>query len=315
MIKRRAGAVRHRAFLDRGHSDTTPIVDAEFADRPRRQVSAIVRRLIAVTDRTRTLRGGLGGRLFVSVAATHTYGLRVGDWVTDLPSTSFSAWLSKAGVTVTGAADVRRLRKSTKVEKAIAFGGRIADAADDHHEETFRGHYAQGSTLRVLSGEVIATAQQHWFDKALDGPFVLTATGILDQPDHLQALGLTAEQAEDLRQGELDMGVTHCRDPYSSPYSPQGELCAVAPLRCLECRNAWVLPSNLPQLLLFADHLDQLRNRLTPEHFAALWGQSYLNLHAILDQRTPAELTLARQHIADGASLHLPLTAHVEFDT
>jgi hypothetical protein len=55
-------------------------------------------------------------------------------------------------VTVEGASDIRRLRKSTKVEKAIAFGGRIADAANDHHEEVFRGHYAQGTTLRVMSG-------------------------------------------------------------------------------------------------------------------------------------------------------------------
>ncbi len=97
---------------------------------------------------------------------------------------------------------------------------------------------------------------------------------------------------------------------------PSGQLCPVAPLRCLECRNAWVLPSDLPQLLLFADHLDRLRLRLSPEHFAALWGQSHTNLHAVLAQRSDAEKALARKHIESGDSaLHLPLAANVEFDS
>jgi hypothetical protein len=69
------------------------------------------------------------------------------------------------------------------VEKAIAFGGRIADAANDHHEEVFRGHYAQGSTLRVMSGRVITTAQDHWFNMALEGPTMLTrSTDVLNAP-------------------------------------------------------------------------------------------------------------------------------------
>src|SRR5256886_5350861 len=85
---------------------------------------------------------------------------------------------------------------------------------------------------------------------------------------------------DDLRRGALDMGVTACRDPYSSPYSPAGQLCAVAPLRCLECRNAWILPSHLPQLLLFSDFLDRLRLRLPPAQFTALWGQAFVNLRS-----------------------------------
>lgn len=144
---------------------------------------------------------------------------------------------------------------------------------------------------------------------------MVTDTEVLDEPKHLSTLGLTPEQADNIRQGALDMGLGQCRDPYDSPYSRKGQLCGVAPLRCLECRNSWVLPSNLPQLLLFADHLDQLRQRLVPEHFAALWGQSHINLHHVLAERTDEEKALARKHIQDGeASLHLPLSAHVEFD-
>ena len=226
-------------------------------------------------------------------------------------------WLAAAGVTVDGAPDIRRLRKSTKVEKAIAFGGRIADVANDHHEEVFRGHYAQGTTLRMMSGRVIAAAQTHWFTMALEGPTVLiSSTEVLDVPEQAPALGLTREQAEDIRRGALNMGVTECSDPHNSPYGRSGELCPVAPLRCLECRNAWVLPSNLPQLLLFADHLDLLRLRLSPQHFAQMWGQSHANLQAVLAERTDEEKALARKHIEVGqVGLHLPLAANVEFDS
>jgi hypothetical protein len=111
------------------------------------------------------------------------------------------------------------------------------------------------------------------------------------------------------------MGVSACRDPFDSPFGKAGDLCPVAPLRCLECRHALILPSNLPQLLLLADHLDRLRTRLTPQHFHALWGQSHTNLTAVLTDRTSAEIELARRQIAVGeVDLHLPMSAHVEFD-
>lgn len=316
LTKRRARRVQHRTFTGTTFAAPADHSEAvEFVDRPHREAGGILRRLLRATEPAR--RRGDIRRLFVAASVGSDYGLRFARWATNHPRSRFVEWLDAVGVTVEGAPDIRRLRKSTKVEKAIAFGGRIADAATDHHEDTFRGHYAQGTTLRVLSGRVVATAQDHWFRQAVDGPTVLTdtATDALSDPGGLAALGITAQQAEDLRQGALDMGVSHCRDPYDSPYSPQGELCAVAPLRCLECRNAWILPSSLPQLLLFADHLDRLRNRLSPQHFAALWGQSYVNLHAVLAERSDEEKAVARKHIDDGAAgLHLPLAANVEFD-
>ncbi|WP_411088077.1 hypothetical protein [Streptomyces sp. 061-3] len=89
----------------------------------------------------------------------------------------------------------------------------------------------------------------------------------------------------------------------------------VAPTRCLECRNAFILPSNLPQLLLFAAHLEQLRHRLAPRHFHTLWGQSQANLTEALGLRTDAEIARARQRIADeGLTLQLPISSQVEFD-
>ncbi|MFF2750672.1 hypothetical protein ACFVVA_34705 [Kitasatospora sp. NPDC058048] len=88
----------------------------------------------------------------------------------------FRHWADHVGVQITGPVDIRRMRKSVKAEKAVATGGAIATIADDHHQETFRGHYAQGTTLRVISGRVIAQAQQHWLDQAGTGPVVLAPT-------------------------------------------------------------------------------------------------------------------------------------------
>ena len=314
LTKRRAQRVRHRSFAA-APAEPVSSEPVDFTDRPYREVGAIIRRLIQATDRIRGRTPSLE-HLFVAASASVDGKLRLARWNYNLPRSRFGHWLAAANVVVDGPPDIRRLRKSTKVEKALAFGGRIADAANDHHEEVFRGHYAQGTTLRVMSGQVITTAQHHWFAKAVDGPTVLTdSTDVLETPEQATSLGLSPQQAEDIRQGALDMGLSQCADPHNSPYGRSGQLCPVAPLRCLECRNAWVLPSNLPQLLLFADHLDRLRLRLSPQHFAQLWGQSHANLHAVLAERTDEEKALARKHIDAGeAFLHLPLAANVEFD-
>lgn len=269
LIKRRARRIRHRAFnTEPGQAAAGGPV--AFTDRPHREVRAIIERLLHVGEPLR--RNVSGGRdLFMAATVTADYELRLARWNYNRPRARFTDWVTAAGVSVTGDADIRRLRKSTKVEKALAFGGRVADTANDHHEEVFRGHYAQGTTLRILSGRVISTAQDHWFTKAVAGPTVLIdTTDVLDTPAQATMLGLTSTQADELRGGALDMGLAQCADPTNSPYGRAGQLCPVAPLRCLECRNAWVLPSNLPQLLLFADHLDRLRLRLSPQHFAQL---------------------------------------------
>ncbi|MFF4410357.1 hypothetical protein [Streptomyces sp. NPDC001404] len=61
--------------------------------------------------------------------------------------------------------------------------------------------------------------------------------------------------------------------------------------------------------------MERLRTLLTPQAFTRLWGKSWVNLNAVLDDRTPEELAQARKHIEAGeASLDLPLAAHTEFD-
>ncbi|GAA2750350.1 hypothetical protein [Kitasatospora cinereorecta] len=313
MVKNRARRVHRRAFT---RIDALTAVEdvREYTDRPRLEVSAIVRQLMDVTAPLRDVYSDRPAPLFLQGTLPASFEFFVGRG----RLRGFGQWVAEMGLDLEGRIDIRRLRKSVKVEKAVAFGGRITDIADDHHQETFRGHYAQGTTLRVISGRVITTAQQSWFDKAIAGPVVLDAAAeaaLEESAPALAELGLNAEQVEDLRSGALEMGVTSCRDPFDSPFSRPGDLCAVAPLRCLECRNAWILPSHLPQLLLFAEHLDRMRTRLSPSHFHTLWGQTAANLAAVLAERTEAESAVARRHIAEGtATLQLPLTARAEFD-
>ncbi|MET7388301.1 hypothetical protein ACFYPT_04245 [Streptomyces sp. NPDC005529] len=315
MVKNRARRI-HRRDFNRVDAGRTVEHVHEYADRPRLEVSEIVRQLMEVTSRLRDRYDERPAPLFLQgTLPTNRWTVAVSPGRLRM----FDKWVETMGLDLEGKPDVRRLRKSTKVEKAIAFGGRITDIADDHHEETFRGHYAQGTTLRVISGKVITAAQQSWFAKAVEGPVVLdtVAEAALAEAETAAAfngLGLTAEQVEELRSGALEMGVSGCRDPFDSPFSRPGDLCAVAPLRCLECRNAWILPSHLPQLLLFADHLDGLRRRLNPAHFHTLWGQTATNLAAVLAERTEPEIEAARRHIAEGtALLQLPLAARAEF--
>ncbi|MET7720589.1 hypothetical protein [Streptomyces mirabilis] len=321
LLKNRAGRLRPRAFRDQDPPDAlAPDDDGDgqlTVNWPRREASEVVRQLMDLTARARAKAPHIADTLFVSASIRPDYTTVFDQWNPRFPGGRFSEWLAVMDVEIEGDQHIGRLRKSTKVEKAIVTEGRIDAAADDHTEETFARHYAQGTTLRILSGRTIATAQQHWFDKALgqiDGPTVISDAESIDQK-LLEDVGLSAQEAEDIMTGQLDMGVSHCKNPYQGPYSRPGELCAVAPLRCLECRNAWILPDNLPQLLLFKAHLERLRTLLTPQAFSRQWGQSWVNLNTVLDDRTPEELAQARKHIEAGkASLDLPLAAHTEFD-
>ncbi|MCX5003773.1 hypothetical protein OHB05_14190 [Streptomyces sp. NBC_00638] len=316
MTKNRARRIHRRAFSSMEKVNAVEHV-REYADRPRLEVSAIIQQLMEATAPLRELYGTRPAPLFLQGTLPPNWQITVSRGRLRL----FGRWVKEMGLDLEGRADIRRLRKSVKVEKAVAFGGRITDIADDHHEETFRGHYAQGTTLRMISGQVITSAQQSWFDKATaTGPVVLDAAAEASLVEEettpaLRELGLSAGQVEDLRCGAMEMGVTSCRDPFDSPFSRPGDLCTVAPLRCLECRNAWILPSHLPQLLLFSDHLEELRIRLSPVHFQTLWGQTAANLAAVLVERTEKEIAAARRHIAEGtATLQLPLAARAEFD-
>ncbi|WP_079251266.1 hypothetical protein [Streptomyces acidiscabies] len=308
--KNRAHRVRRDVYRS-GHDD-----ELLAPSQPRLDAAEIVRRLQAVTAPLAVQAEMSPAPLFLRASLLGNE-IRIQRFAPTLLHADLHCWIRRRAVTVDGPVDIRRLRKSGKVEKAIAYHGRVSDIADDHSAEVFRRHYAHGTTLHVIAGSVITAAQGHWLAKALEGPMALTeqAQAALEEPDGRATLGLSRQQVEDLRAGALDMGVSGCRDPKDSPYAKPGQICPVAPLRCLECRNAFILPSNLPQLLLFDDFLGQLRLRLSPRHFHELWGQSHVNLRSALADLTDGEIAVARQRIAEeGLCLQLPLASQVEFD-
>jgi hypothetical protein len=308
--KYRARRIRHREFSAK---KTT----AAHADSGRLNTPELLRRLLAATEQARATAQPQHRGVFVTGHVRVTGQLVIEPFAPRAPRARFGRWVATHGVRISAPADVRRLRKSVKVEKAIAMRGVVSDIADDHTVQTFLGHYAHGTTLHVLSGQVVNQAQRSWLETAVAGPVLVAddPAAALAEPRTRDAVNLSAQEAEHLISGQLDMGVTSCRDPFASPYSARGDLCSVAPLRCLECRNAVILPSNLPQLLMFAEHLQRLRQRLSPPHFHALWGQSQANLTAAIAERTPAEIATARRQITDqGLALHLPLAATTEFD-
>ncbi|WP_432008621.1 hypothetical protein [Streptomyces bacillaris] len=284
--------------------------------KPRLDAAELIRRLLEL-NRPLARRAGLTPvPLFLRAAVANSV-FTVSPFLPNSSASNFTAWMQACGVTVQGVPDVRRMRKSGKVEKALTFKGRVSDIADDQSVETFRNHYAHGTTLRVIAGKVINAAQEKWFTEAVEGPVALSETAVesLEEPEAGAALGLSAEEVDDLIAGQLDMGVSGCKNPRQSPYGRPGQLCPVAPLRCFECRNALILPSNLPQMLLFVDFLERLELRLAPRHFDQHWTQSRVNLLAAIDARSDAEIAEARRQITeDGITLHLPLSAHVEFD-
>lgn len=187
-------------------------------------------------------------------------------------------WLNIHDVHIDGPADIRRLRKSGKVEKAGTFKGRISDIADDHTEETFRRSYAHGTTLHVIAGQVITTAQQHWLSKALAGPVVLDQEPSLQDPDAEAVLGLSAQDIEQLRAGELDMGVSSCRDPFHFPVRAPG---ADVPGRpdplpgMPQCVHPAVQPSSTSAVRRPSG---TAASPARPAPLHALWGQRQANL-------------------------------------
>ncbi len=278
----------------------------------------VLQRLMAVTEPARIHSGTSPAALLTCALVRQNYALvfGAGELIGERYG-NFPRWARERGVELAGRVDIRRIRKAAKVEKVIARRGSIKEAADDHTVKTFLGHYTGGTTLRVLAGQIVVEAQNEWLERAVAAPRILDQATVdrLDDPQVQANLGLSPEAAEQLRDGALNMGISDCRDPYDAPHGRAGELCAVAPLHCLECGNALILPSSLPQLLLMADHIEQMRQRIAPPLFTAVWAQRRANLRAALNERTPGEIDQARSRIAqEGLRLQLPLASYTEFD-
>src|SRR5260370_23094609 len=163
-----------------------------------------------------------------------------------------------------------------KATRVVALGGTLtALAGDDHHVEVCRGHYGHGTTAHVLAARAVNAAQDKVFEKARMRPVFLdtAAESRLADPAVAGAAGLSAAQAAAMSAGQLDMGLTNCRDPYDSPHTPAGTLCHVAPAMCMLCRNAVVFTAQFPRLLQLAHHIAAPRDILEPPRWPAVWGR------------------------------------------
>lgn|GEM_PF-5126756 len=220
----------------------------------------------------------------------------------------FARWCHREDLEIDGPADLRRLRKTHKVARAMALKGSITDIADDHTTQVARHHYLQTTTLQVLSAEVIRKVQQRIITEMADGPLVVP-------PDAAAEVMRGAPDGSDLEpiaaalSGSLDVGLASCRDVRSSPFAPAGELCPAAfGGSCLSCENAVITERTLPAILLFCDHIDAQRRDLAPSEWERRWLATVDRIRTeILPSFPEAVIEEARRRADDDPDmLHLP---------
>jgi hypothetical protein len=244
LVQRKMRAHRVRADL---HPDPEQEAEAEaqeFAGDGAWDVPGLLRRLLAVTELSRTVFPDADPWLFLAVER-RSRGLldaKVADFRDR--ERRFGGWIAEqrdaAGkpLKISEPYEIRRLRKTTKIVRAVALGGTVSDlAGDDHHVEVYRMHYAHGTTAHILAGRSINRAQKWVFDRMTTParPVLVTeeAEQYLEEPEVAEDLGLDAEQAKALRTGELDMGLVNCRNPWDSPHRNDAKVCHVAPAMCM----------------------------------------------------------------------------------
>lgn len=286
-------------------------------------VPGLLRRLIAATELTRSCFQ-TEPLLWIAVEARNHRTELIADFARfKLIGRRFTHWIASHAdddppLVVSEPHNVLRLRKTAKTSRVIALGGTLTDlAGKDHSIEVFRGHYAHGTTAHVLSAKAVNRAQEKVFRRVSGTPLFIDtdAEAVLERPEVAEAAGMTVDKAAAMRAGDLDMGVTNCRNPYDSDFTPGGKFCHVAPAMCMLCRNAVVFTSHLPRLLLLFDHLEYSRRNLDPPRWEATWGKQHRALTQLFTEVGEEGITKARQQIVDeNLTLDLPLGMRTEYD-
>ena len=290
----------------RGRSSLRVPNQGEFA--PARLVSLV----LAATAETRALLAGEASAERLFVCGSRRYGV-LSARAADFQGT-FERWCRAHDLKVTPPFDLRRLRKTRKVARALALRGSVTDIADDHTTQVARRHYLQTTTLQVLSADVIRGVQNRVMERVTAGPLVAPPAAEAALATDIRAAAAARMEpatARALVTGKLDVGLASCRDVRSSPFAPAGELCPAAfGGSCLWCPNAIITERSLPALLLFCDHIEDQRRELPPTTWDERWAPT---LGRIRDQILPAfpETTVREARTAadaDRAMLHLPAT-------
>ena len=326
VIQSKARARRQRADFHLSDPTNTGHEDEDSRTYPGTgvwDVPGLLRRLVTVNARTREVYP-CDPWLFTAVESRKSVRMDAGLAAFEHPGRRFTHWL--AGHTgsdrhfpdpVSQPHDVRRLRKTAKTTRVVALGGTLTDlAGDDHSVRVFHQHYAHGTTAHVLAGSAMNRAQTKVFAKVTGKATLMRPQdeARLADPAVASVLGITPEQGADLRDGELDMGVSNCKDPRNSPHSVPGKLCHVAPAMCMICDNAVVFVSQLPQQLLLFDHIHRMRDVLPPRTWQAVWGRQEAALRQVFEE-CAEHIDAARKTIQEQAlTLNLPLGMRTEYD-
>ncbi len=188
--------------------------------------------------------------------------------------------------------NLRRLRKTYKVERIRATRGRIRDWADDHSVDVAANHYGNVPELR---GEHEAA-----IEAALVEALAVVAPSVPDE--RLPNDNRPQDDERDVRVEPtvtsvpgVDLWVATCRDPYDSPHGRKGTLCPVAFFGCLRCGNATIHLGKLPGIIQYLNHLVNQRDRMTAEDWAAVHRDSHNQIVAhILPMFSETDLAKAR---------------------
>lgn len=297
--------------------------DKEYPGRGAWDVPGLLRRLLEVNALTRTVFDSEPW-LFTAVESRRSVRMEAALAAFADPGRRFTHWLGgHSGPErpfpkgVSQPHDVRRLRKTAKTTRVVALGGTLTDlAGDDHSVRVFQQYYAHGTTAHVLAGAAMNRAQSKVFATVTGRATLVRPEDEtrLGEPEVATALGVTPEQGAELRDGELDMGVSNCKDPHNSPHSVPGKLCHVAPAMCMVCDNAVVFVSQLPQQLMLFDHIQHMRDVLPPKTWHSVWGRQDAALRQVFEECTDhiedARKTIEKQSL----TLNLPLGMRTEYD-
>ncbi|WP_131830331.1 site-specific integrase [Mycobacteroides abscessus] len=272
MIKARAGRSRGRFFAgqERHAGWSVPaIMDAllEFTEAARALAPAGVKEKVwvAVWRRDTQRRPYLPGN-----ASSAPIAAGLGYWIEMIQPLYDTGDISAPH-------DLRRIRKTRVSQRAIELRGVMADiAADEHTTQVFFSSYAHTTTLKVYSASVMSRFQSTLAEAVRTG-FTAFAQQRTKVPlaALTEALPVQETQARDLKSGALDMGVADCQDPYNSPFTQKGKLCASAPLSCFLCENAVVFTDHLPNILALIESMESARKSMGPQEWIATWGSQY----------------------------------------
>jgi hypothetical protein len=186
---------------------------------------------------------------------------------------------------------IRPTAKAARVRVSDNEGLHMADIVDDHSIEVYSSRYMRHGALMHTLGET--------FRKDIAGKaeqFARTQPTILATIEDAPVVNLTVEQAEAALAGELEYGLTACRDPKDSPLqdaaSGSDGACRFAFRSCFHCPNAVVTPAHVPRMKAIRDIGLEERVSMSPIEWEVRWESQLAFIDkalAVLEPHAPQD--------------------------